>query len=84
MGGFSVGCAFTLKGGVSPELADFVKIDSVSANDLIDMFLPQFEIAGGLHHPRTVDPAQMARLQLRCHQVWLLSLCDSEALKGGD
>ena len=81
--GFSVGCAFTLKGGVSPELADFVKIDTGSASDLINMFLPQFEIAGGLHQPRTVDAALMDRLQLRCDQVWLLSLCDSEALKGG-
>lgn len=81
--GFSVGCAFTLKGGVSPLLADFVKIDSGSAEDLISMFLPQFEIAGGLHQPQVVDTARMTRIQSRCEQVWLLSLCDSEALKGG-
>lgn len=81
--GFSVGCAFTLKGGVSPQIADFANINSGSAEALMDLFLAQFEIAGGLHQPRTVDTTLMANLQLQCEQVWLLSLCDSEALKGG-
>lgn len=81
--GSSSGCAFLLKGGVSPCLSAFVDMPKNFAEELIEVLLPEFQATSGLHQPRTDSAEGLSCLQKTGEQMWLLSLCDGEVLKGG-
>ncbi|MDX2478942.1 MAG: diguanylate cyclase [Desulfuromusa sp.] len=79
----SVGCAFTLKGGVTPSLAGLQNLPAEFAEQLIHALLPQLDESTGLCQPGAAVAAKLVKLQQRREQMWMLPLRDGDVLKGG-
>ncbi|MFK5926700.1 MAG: diguanylate cyclase [Desulfuromusa sp.] len=81
--GASIGCAFTLKDGVTPALTGLKNIPAEFAEPLVDVLLSELEEATGLGQPGGDVAAKLAKLQQRREQIWMLPLRDGDVLKGG-
>jgi diguanylate cyclase (GGDEF)-like protein len=81
--GASVGCAFTIKGGIVPTLTETKKIPVETAEQLIDILLPQLEGQTGLCQPAEKVASRLLKLQQQQEHIWMLPLRDGDVIKGG-
>ena len=77
------GCAFTLKEGALPTLVAVQQLPMESAEKLVDLLLPEFEIAEKLGQPRAQIGSQLKQLGQDPSRTWLLPLTDGGVLQGG-
>ncbi len=81
--GASVGCAFTIKDGVTPCLAGLKNLHADFAEKLVDTLLPEMNVSAGLCQPAGSVSTKLVKLRQRREQVWMLPLGDGDVLKGG-
>jgi len=79
----SIGCTFTLKGGVTPSLTGIKNLPAEFAEQLIDVLLPQLDGLTGLCQPDGEVATQLMKLQHRWEHIWMLPLRDGDVVKGG-
>lgn len=77
------GCAFVLKGGLTPCLAGSRGMTTDAAEALIDDLLTAFEAAADLKKAQTGIESALVRIERPPEPLWILPLSDNEVLKGG-
>ncbi|SEA81926.1 response regulator receiver modulated diguanylate cyclase [Desulfuromusa kysingii] len=79
----TVGCAFSLKDGVTPVVSTVKNIPVEFAEKLVNVLLSQMDKLSGLGQPGEEFEVKLTKLQYSRKQIWMLPLCDGTVLKGG-
>lgn len=77
------GCAFILRDGETPYIADLKRLEVNFAAELVDWLLPELVVATGLVHLEPEGLKEPVRKACAEKQLWVLPLGDGEVLKGG-
>ncbi len=77
------GCAFSLKNEAVPALVAVHQLPMESAEKLVELLLPELEVADNLCQPSSDLGARLNELEQDYRQMWLLPLTDGGVLQGG-